>query len=516
MNLTYSQYKEITDNELTYNGELITTVRRHLIPVIQIFTSGLCKNQKELVRITGEHFIDYSMTYVLNSFGITTEVLSSRTNYLFVVRPELNIREQISDLYNQIDEDAIPTDLIVLSNDIPTIERIYAEVLEEFPKINIGNLIPSKEISFIDTIAGGKLSAYEFYDVTDKLIAFSNKPRTDAKRLDEYCLMIDDIAKESEGKIITFSGDMQYQELYCIVVTELYNRYNVKFYMYKQYSRLLQQHIRESLYDNFTSTVYDKVMYLKNLPLVMLQVMSTSSAYHLIRNKNISISIDYTELESTGACDSYSKAFSINDIEVIQITSMYDINDLDEKFNELTNRIRSLYDIIKIPSTAIIDMTNLIVFRYEGVVYIGRVEDIFGDIDTICVHTILGRIESKLSLSECLDLLPVDMFLDGIKSAKMLLSKFGVPCTRETVIPYKSCRAGSTLLKTSRFSISSFKQDLTYVDNFTIGMNSINCLRLRAGFYNHLVDIIGIQSTRNQLDCFGGFHPKVNNILKLI
>lgn len=511
MNIDYYEFKNIVCQCRIKLNSLYTVYN----DVVSFYIEN--RDQKTIYTLDNvDTFLDINLKNELDKFGIgSDEFVSSRNNYLLLVDPEKGLEEAVREFINTTPDDAVPTHVVVLTDDVVTISKFCEEVRLIYPKIAVTQTTVSDQtsnelISFLAKEIG--TSPNNLFDISDYCIKLNNLAENSPRYLDEFNKVIEEIQRNANNKIIVTTDYKKSTDIFNKIVAEMYLRFGdtpneVFCYAPSHCQETIQIYIMRSLFDIDTHLVEETVEYFKQLPSVLISREDFGFAYHLVsKNKTLKLECTYCKVDETEQGNSINDSFNLMDIEIESLSDYYDLDTVDgcKDLKELIVKLNNLLDF----KGDLITACNLIFFCKDGVHYCGVVDNLDFKVKVKTVVEGFGTVVRTLEYKDLVKCYPVGLYLDGKMTVSSVLSIFEIKIRAESLIPFRCRRNMSSILNTILITNDSYS-DESGIKLSTVGLYCKNSYIIRTGFYVNFFDTIGASSTKFQLDCFGGLTFKL-------
>lgn len=469
------------------------------------------KSQIELyvIDVFDKDEIDKENLDYMRDFGVgVTDFGILRRSYILYVNPD-DVKTSLDNFIYDVPSGVEPTHVVIMDSDRDTISKTFDIISEYYPNIISMQAFKSTDVDMSEFVlkdSGLDRSLVLF--VNDYVYSIAKMDRYSAK----YIVKVEEICKEIHSKypnkILIYSGNPEYRNIYAMLVSEMHLIYNQRFYMSEGRVSSICSNLMRSIFDKDTQLMEEFIDSFNKLPKILIELQYSGFSYNAVRNRMMSLEIDSVCIDCSDEDMKVKHTVSnTSDLTILSIFDYYDIDTIDG-CALLKDKIMSLYRILDLDDDTVIDVTDLIIFKEPGLddIRIGYVRDFRTTMKVTSIHTELGSCDRTLEYNKIKMCVPPSFFLTGVIMCERLFKSIVPNFTRDMCYTsFKPRKYGSIMLSnTSRFDEDFLKYNIRLS---TLGLFSRYGLKHREGFSKHYVKLLGVPKMRSTLDCFGGVTP---------
>lgn len=474
--------------------------------------------------------IDYDRLEIMRSFGIIVEKsIFNVSKRLLIINPNegKTVSQLLAEYRNNLDmaprddseveSTVLPTHFVVLTDKTSVIEKYYNELSEIISDISLTQSFTEDFTSdhvleqISKSLSAFKVTKDNLFDIKEYCELIADTSSTSNGYMTLVNNVINEINEKCGNRIICNSSlNSKFSTIYPVIASELFLRFNRKFYAQTNETRLVCSIVMDSLFNSDAQLMEELVRYFVYLPSALVSYEDFGVTYHMIdqQSKKLLIHCSYCEYGKDEIDEVYNETLEISQIDIVPINKFYDLDSVGDCMN-LKSLIMDMYSRLKCEN-GVIDVTKLLFFKKrnnDGTIdneklYYGYVIDTEFSVDAFTFLKGYKSIKTTLNYDKLRVCYPLSIFLDGRSSLSLYL-KEKIP--NDLLTPVKTNRNMSAVLTGILMTRNSFKDD-TETKPSTIYLMNGASIKFRQGFYENFITTVGLSKTRELLDAFGSLN----------
>lgn len=521
--LTIIDYKEF---ESICNKDCPLEVYSNFRPVVNFFINNRKQTNGYMIDVK-DYFVNDDLLSCFSGFQIL-QIGSFKKVDKFIIFVDPNDLEDsyLSEIDQNLNSSIKPTHICILSNDIDVINNSFEYLLNINPHLRLVNVTNKFDVSsLMNNRVLARLKSQPLFPIVEycRELSYILNDLNDYQFYKRFDEIVEEILEKSKSKIVIFGGEYSTKEesIYKLIVIECCLRnFNFKFYIEDENVNDIAIKVSSCLFDPNNQLVEDVVSFIENFPGICLELKGRFTVTNFVTDKSLKLKLKYVPLHNLDKKEVKFNKIESNGIKIIPLSTYYNLESDDLQFNiseekRLREFIKSLYDVFDL-NTGIIDITNLAFFSLDGVDYVGYNVgyDVFLDCKSVMPGLFLtDRVIKDFEALNKFIYLP--MFLNRERFIRNISNKLGSSNITSTYARVKNNVRKNTSI--FRYTSTVFTEELLEFPNilFLAGLSSKESRIFKENACKGLVNILGLDSVREEVDSFGCFNKISNPNLKI-